>query len=274
MNKYRYFIILLSCIFTWHILFAKTLKRIISLAPSITENLYALGLEENVIGVTVYCPEYIKKNKAVIGTLLEPNFEKIVALHPDIVIADKESNNPAAVNKLKKLHINVFVNDYGNNFEGICTSLIVLGRELEKEEKAKEIVASVKNKLILMKHKNKRNKSLKVFWEIGAAPLYTIGKYSFLNDINNYAGTINIFSDLALKYTKISREEVVLRNPEAIFILVSKLGKSEQEYWKNFKNIDAVKNNKIYFIESADIQLPTPMTFLKAVEKVSELINE
>lgn len=241
-------------------------KRIISLAPSVTESLYELGLEENVKAITAYCPKGTTK-KENIGTLLEPNIEKIIFLKPDLIISTKEGNNKSVIEKIQRLGCRVYVMDTVSNFEEICSNFLNLGTYLKKKETAKKIIQTAKNELaeILVKTKNKETE--KIFWEIGAQPLFSTGKKSFVNNYNKFLGTTNIFEDIDMRYPNVNIESVIIKNPDIILLVnMGDITNEEIKRWKKIKTINAVKNERIYMLDVNDIFTPTPLTFLKGVK--------
>ena len=106
--------------------------KVITLGPYATENLALLGLEENIIGLTLHDKKERKKGKEIIGTLWEPNIEKIISLKPDVVIASKEGNKPEVVKKLEKFGIKVYVLGELHNFNDICENFLYLGKVFKK----------------------------------------------------------------------------------------------------------------------------------------------
>lgn len=241
-------------------------KRIISLAPSVTRSLYELGIEENVIAVTVYCPKGTTQKENV-GTLLEPNIEKIISLNPDLIISTKEGNNKSAIEKIQRLGCNVYIMDTVSNFDEICKNFQNLGNYLNKKETVSKILKTVKDEIdsILLKVKNK--KSEKIFWEVGAQPLFTAGKKSFVNNYNKFLGTTNIFEDIDMRYPNVNIESVILKNPDIILLVnMGDITHEEIKRWKQINTISAVKNNRLYMLDVNDIFTPTPLTFLNGVK--------
>jgi len=244
--------------------------RIISLAPIATENIYLLGFENQTIGITLYCPQG-KSPKEVIGTLLEPNLEKVVSLKPDIIFASKEGNKKATVEKLRDLGLKVVVLNEVTNFDGICSNLMTVAKALNKEEYAKDIINTAKAELGKLKNSSYKQT---VFMEIGSSPLITSGKNTFINDIINYAGAKNIFGSSNTRYPSISAEEVVLANPDVIIILLMDSNNNyRKNYWLNFANLKAAKNDAVYCINPEIIANPTPLSFINAVKEVKKLID-
>jgi iron complex transport system substrate-binding protein len=193
-------VIFLKILFAFLILFFKgedsySYERIVSLAPSVTESLYLLGLKDKIVGISIYCPDPYNIKK--IGTTLEPNIEEIVSLAPDLVLACYEANSERSIEKLKSLGLNIFVIRESRNFSDICSNFLNLGKVVGREGLAYQIVEDAKKRLNDIWQKNKRIKPVKVFWQIGAHPLITVNKESFINEIIEFSGGENIFSDLA-----------------------------------------------------------------------------
>ncbi|MDD5021600.1 MAG: helical backbone metal receptor [Endomicrobiaceae bacterium] len=248
-------------------------KRIISLAPSVTQSLYELGLEENIKAVTIYCPKGTIK-KEIIGTLMEPNIEKIVSLKPDLIICTKEGNNKSAIEKIERLGYKVYTMGTVTNFNEICNNFQQLATFLDKQTVADEIISKVRKETDTIYSKTKSKKTEKIFWEIGARPLFTAGKRSFVNDYNKFIGTVNIFEDIDMRYPNINLESVIIKNPDIILLVnMGDITNEEIARWKKIKTINAIKNNKIYMLDVNDIFTPTPLTFLKGVKIISETIN-
>jgi len=248
-------------------------SRIISLAPSVTESLYELGIDKELIANTVYCSNgNFKKEK--VGTVTEPNIEKIVSLNPDLIIATKEGNYKTIVDKLIRLKLTVYVMEPYSNFEDICFNFQQLADYLDKSDEAKQIVSNVKKEISQLSKETKKTNKEKIFWEVGANPIFTVGNKSFVNEYNKYINGINVFENIDMRYPNISVESVIEKNPD-IIMLVNMGDVSEQEIakWSKYKNITAVKNNKIYLLEANDIFTPTPKKFLNGIKVLQEKLN-
>lgn len=249
-------------------------QRIISLGPSVTEGLYLLGVQDKIAGVTVYCqrPEDAK-NKEKVGTVTEANIEKIIILKPDLVLAT-DLTNPRQIEKLKSLGIRVVTHFiYKNkNFAEICENFINLGTIVGKEEKAREIVYKAKGKVVSIQKRMKGLPKPKVLIQIGAKPLWVATRDSFINDLIELAGGINIGpSGESGLY---SREKVLEQNPDIIIIVtMGIIGEEEKIIWQKYRTINAVKNNRIYIIDSYKVCSPTPESFTDALEEIGEFIH-
>lgn len=254
--------------------YAREPQRIVSLAPSITESLYKLGEDHRIVGVTIYSPFSLTDKKEKVGTMIEPNLEKIVSLSPDLVLATAQGNRPQIINKLRNLGINVFVFKASESFSEICQNFLELAELVDKIEEAEIIINEAEEKIISLKKKFKDLPRVRVFWEVGSNPLVTAGKQSFVNKLINLAGGINIFADLSSPYSIISREEVVRRDPEVIILItMGYLTKKEASSWLKFDTIKAVKNKRIYVIDSYEVSQPTPWRFAAGSEEIAKRLH-
>jgi iron complex transport system substrate-binding protein len=246
--------------------------KIVSLAPLVTESLYELGIDSEIAGITVYCPKG-KYKKEIIGTLLEPDFEKIALIKPDLVISTKEGNNKAAVEKLIRLGFNVYVMETSEDFNEICSNFLSLAKTVGKENEAKKIVSDSLDAAEDIRKKINVPAAQSVFWEVGARPLYAAAGKSFVNSYNHYTKTVNIYADAAARYLSADAEDVLSRNPDIIILVnMGDITSGEIDFWKKYKNINAVKNNKIFMIDVNDIFTPTPSTFANGVKILAGIV--
>ena len=249
------------------------LQRIISLGPYITEEIYLLGAQDKLVGCTVYCqrpPEAQEKEK--VGTVIQINIEKILTLKPDLVIATALTQKKD-IEKLKKLGIKVIMFSSPKNFFEICSQFLELGRILGKYDLAKKIVQEVKDKVLEIKRKTKDLAKVKVFVEVGTNPLFTITKDSFVNDFIEFSGGINIAKDA--KTGIYSRETVLKENPDVIIIAtMGIIADKEKEIWEKYKNLEAVKNNRIYIMDAYKLCSPTPVSFLETLEELVKILHK
>ncbi len=240
--------------------------RIVSLGPYITENLCLLGLEENIVGLTIHDEAERRKNKEIIGTLLEPNIEKILTLKPDVVIGSREGNREEGLQKMHKLGIKTVVLNQLYTFEDICRNLLTLGKELNVREKSEQIVKYQKLRLSKIEKNVSRSAQTgrkRVFFILGFKPLFTTGKATYINEMIEYAGGVNIFSDVNKKWFSCSVEEAIKRNPENIVFL--RMEEEQTILWDRMRSVDAVKKHRMAGIEPTIIGSPTPESFVDSV---------
>jgi iron complex transport system substrate-binding protein len=247
-------------------------QRIVSLAPALTESLYLLGIENRLKGCTTYCnkPEQAK-HKEKIGTLIDFNLEKILTLKPDLVLG-MEFSDRRTIEKLKNLGIRVEIFPSPKNFNHLCESFLRLGQMVGQEEKAQQIVTKAKQDAAFIRQQVAGEKKIKIFWQLGAKPLFAATKGYFTNDYIEFAGGINIAADASSGIY--SREEVLKRNPDVIVIVTMGVAtETEKQTWKTYQSINAVKNNRIYIVDAYTYCSPTPKGFARALHELVVLLH-
>lgn len=275
LSKSKSFIIIFIILFPVLARAGEQPKRIVSLAPSITEGLYQLGAEEGLIAVTSYCdypPQ--AKTKEIIGTIINPNIEKIYSLSPDLVLANDGINRSQTIEKLKSLGLEVVTFDECNNFGDITKSFIQLGELTDREQEAKTIIKKVEAEVKSITRKLEAVSPVRVFLEVGARPLISVGPQSFTSEFIRYSGGINIFADTSGSHPRVSREEVLKRNPEVIMLVtMGDVKEEEKAYWQKFKHLEAVKLNRIYIIDPDKVCRPTPIRFLAGLKEMASILH-
>lgn len=256
----------------YELILDKPPQRIISLAPSNTEILFALGVGERVVGVTTYCdyPEEAKE-KARIGDL-QGNTEEIVALQPDLVIA-KWTLNKNMVDRLRKLNIPVLCVE-PESFEGVYRAIAMIAKVTGTDEVGEKIIADMKKKIAEVQEKIAgipEERRVRVFIEVGTDPLFTAGSKTFVDELVRLAGGINVASEIE-GYQMYSSEAVIEKNPDVIlapdsyYIDVEQVIK-ERAGWEQIK---AVREGRVITkIDPNLINRPGPRS-AQAVELVAE----
>ncbi|MCX5697837.1 MAG: cobalamin-binding protein [Candidatus Omnitrophica bacterium] len=233
-------------------------QRYISLAPATTEILFALGLDNEIVGVSSYCDyPQAAKSKDKVGNFSQPNIEKIISLKPDIIFATGlEQAGP--VSQLRQLGLKVYVSD-PSNMKELFNSIKDIGRLSAKEKEADALIIrmqSVIDALALKVNLIPSRKRPRVFVEIWHDPLITAGKSSFIDELITLAGGNNVASCVTKSYVYFSSEDVIRRNPECI--ILTYMGKGSLGNIKSrlgWGKISAVKNNRIYNDIDPDILL-------------------
>jgi iron complex transport system substrate-binding protein len=247
-------------------------RRIVSLIPTVTEELYLLGAGDSIVGVTVYCqrpPEAQTKEK--VGTVIDVNIEKIVELRPNLVIASPLTDHKQ-IRKLRNLDIEVKIFPEARDFDGLCKNFVTLARLLGREQKAEEIIDKARSELGAIKNAIARFAKSRVFVQIGANPLFTAKRGSFINDLIECASGINIGRDA--KTGIYSREEVIKRNPDIILIVTMGIvGEKEKEVWLRYKTVTAAKNRSIFTVDSYSVCSPTPLSFVETVKEFVRIFH-
>ncbi len=251
--------------------FAGSPQRIISLAPSVTKSLYLLEAEGLLVGCTNFCLLEKPDDAQVVATAVQVNLEKALLLKPDLVIASSLTN-PETLKSFRKLGVEILLLPYAKSFEDLCSQLQTLGEKIGKQGMADGIVASSKQKIEELKKRVPHlSKKPKLFLQIGANPLFTAVPNTFMQDFIDFAGGENIAGDL--KIGSITREKVLVSNPDVIFILMmGSLSADEKESWMKYKNLNAVKNKKIFVMDQEKTCSPTPPLFVEALEEMIDKI--
>lgn len=248
--------------------FPETVSRVVSLAPNLTEIVFAVGAGEKLVGRTSFdnFPPEAEKVQTV-GDTISPNIENIIALKPQVVLVSTASQIETFFKTLESQGITVFVTN-PNSLEDIYESIIQIGEILGQKEKAIEVVESLKKRVAAVEEKTRNAEKTRVFVQIDKS-LYTIGKESFLTDLIEKAGGISVTKDIATAYPKISKETALALNPEVIILSESADNNEPNEV---FKNSEAVKNGRVYKINADILSRPAPR-IVDALEQIAEKLN-
>ncbi|MFW5998086.1 MAG: ABC transporter substrate-binding protein, partial [Desulfovermiculus sp.] len=240
----------------------KRIERIVSLAPSITESVFAIDQGHRLVGVTQYSnhPPQAKDLPAV-GSYINLNVEKIVALQPDLCLATKDGNPYQAISQLERAGIPVYALD-PRDLPAIMETILDLGRVLDAEEKARQVAGAMQQEVREIKEVVGQAESRpRVFYQIGVSPIVSAGKDTFAHELITLAGGENVAAH-ANQYPRYSREDVLVFNPDVI--LINTMGKEEimvqeeKEKWQKFDQIRAVKNGRIHALDPDLFNRPTP----------------
>jgi len=250
-------------------------QRIISLGPINTENVYLLGAEDRLVANTRYCvrPEAARE-KEKIGSVMQVSIEKIISLRPDLVLATGLTQ-PQQVNKLKSFGLRVIQFDQPASFAAICEQFLQLGRLLDLEERAEQIIDQAKCDVSRIRQQVSSWPKKKVFLQIGTQPLFGSIPTSFTHDFITLAGGINILEDQSSGTTNF--EKVIIENADTIIIAImgteSGIAAHEKEKWQRFTTIKAVQEKQIHVINPNLLCSPSPATFAEGLGIISGLIH-
>ena len=250
-------------------------KKIISLAPNITEILFHLGLGEEIVGVSLHCnyPEKAKE-KVRVGSYIRLDFEKIVSLHPDLVIATGAGNTRDMVDRLEKLGFPTYV-IFPKHFNDILRSIAHLGQVVDREREAEAIIQDMKKRRQRVVELTQGLRRPKVFLQIGEAPMVSVGKGSFGDNLIHLAGGENVAGNEKEMYPRIGIEEILKRSPEVIIISSmnpkGNYGKILEE-WARWETIPAVKDGRIHLIDSDLIDRPSPR-IINGLEEIARILH-
>jgi iron complex transport system substrate-binding protein len=262
----------------------QTYQRIISLAPSITETLFALGLGEQIIGVTRYCnypPGALTKPR--IGGYLDPNVEAIMALKPDLVITFPDHH--ALEQKLEQVGITVRQIQHQKTLSDVLDSIHVIGKTTGKFIEAEALVKALQTRMETVKNQTAALSRPRVL-VVMARPLGTPPKEVFIagpgdpyNEMIRIAGGINAYQGQLIRVPPLSAEGIISLNPDVIIELVSRQGtqqgvdeKTILQDWTRFSKITAVKTGRIHLFADDFDTVPGPR-FILTLEKMAQVIH-
>ena len=247
-------------------------KRVVSLAPSITEDLYYLGLLKRVVGDTGYedWPVEARKIKSVGGYGAYANLEVIASLRPDLIIADSAVfYKQGFLENLEKIAPVIIVDPKG--LGQIPKAIELLGKVFNRNEKAREIVDGFNAKVNAIKALVKGQPRVRVFYAVWHDPLTTAGGDTFISDVISTAGGVNIFNDTR-GWPQVSVEEIIARNPDVI-ILTPHCGMTLEMAYKTFAGTKAVKEGHVYMIKNEnDLIHPSPR-IVGGIETMTKLLH-
>jgi iron complex transport system substrate-binding protein len=238
-------------------------KRIVSLAPNLTECIYAIGADSLLVGVTNYCdyPPQVKQ-KSKIGGILDPNYEMISSLKPDFVLLTTEGNPKNVYYSLKNYDFKVFVSN-PQNINGVCGTIVNLGKLSRKEEKANILSNCILDKKKVFELMNKEVSRKRCLLLVSISPFITVNQFTYINEIIELSGLDNIYKKEINSYPMINYESVLGKNPEYIIISTDTSNTAlKNDYMqtisKELNTTDAVKNNNIIFVDENILSRPGP----------------
>ncbi len=250
-------------------------RRVVSLAPNITEIIYALGQENLLKGVTLYSDFPLAAVKLPkVGSYVQLNLEKIVALKPDLCIAIKDGNPRVVARRLESLKIPVYAVD-PRNLETVMQTVLEIGNLLNANQRADFLVQRMRSRVLKVKSLvSKAAYRPRVFFQIGISPIVSVGTDTFMHELIVLAGGKNLAQG-PVAYPRFSREQVLVLSPE-IFIITSMARASVFEQvkaeWSRWPNMPAIRDHRIFLEDSNYFDRPTPR-LVDGLELLVKLIH-
>jgi len=250
-------------------------KRVIALAPSITEIIFALGQQARLKGTTQfsnYPAEAAQLPK--VGSYVRLDLERIVALNPDLCIAIKDGNPKAIIDRLQSLDIPVFaVNP--RNLESLLQTIQRIGGILNASAKAKTLIENMRNRMQKVDNLvSGIDRRPRVFIQIGIFPIISAGSNTFIDELIDRAGGINVAAGNNA-YPHFSREQVLALAPDVLIVTtMARSGAFEKAKadWNRLSQMPAVRKNRIYMVNSDLFDRPSPRLF-DALEILTRLLH-
>ena len=242
--------------------------HVLSVCPLILPNYFIPpGARQQIIG-TVDFSDYPVEAKSIplVGQYNKFDFERIVSLKPDLIIAWKSGNPGDQLDRLRKLGFKVFLNE-PRSLDDVAASIRVLG-DLMGTQGVANIEASSYEKRLHQLRKNHQNQSrVEVFYQVWDRPLMTVNGRHIISDVIRLCGGHNVFSDLNLLSPHIDIEAILGKNPQVIVVGMAQGREHWLDDWQQWKQLSAVKNKQIYSINADLITRHTPR-LLQGVEKM------
>ena len=241
--------------------------RIISLTPSVTESLFAIGCADKIVGVTRFC-RYPRKATTLpnLGGLINPNFEKLLSLNPDMVIY--QGHHTRIIQFCKTQKIKTLRLEF-NNIETIISDIRLLGDTLGKQSQSQKVISRINKTIDEITAALSGRRKKRVFFCLSRLSgsmtnLTTIGPETFISEMVNLAGGENIFSDLPQDYAEINKEALLERQPEIIIevrpgeSLSVKDIESLKKDWSDMTGLSAAREKKVHILTESYLLMPTP----------------
>lgn len=227
----------------------KPARRIISLAPNLTEIVYAVGAGKHLVGVSKYSdyPQAAKKIP-VVATYNDINIERIISLKPDLVLAWQGGNPITQLNNLRKLGIPVYVSSFANVTD-VAKNIAIIGRLTGTAVNAKNVAKTFMQTYTKLQRKYSHKQPITVFYELSLQPLMTLNARSLVGQVIKLCGGENIFAKMSILVPHVNLANVLQANPQVIFISGQMQDDADiLRQWQEYRQLRAVKNKYIFTI--------------------------
>jgi len=248
-------------------------QRIVSLAPSVTETLFALGFGNRIVGVTTYCDYPAEARKLPkIGGFTNPSLEAIVGQRPDLVIGVNESSHPVKAREMERLGIKVALISV-TSLNDILNSIQSIARWLGNPEAGEKLTQKIARQIDAVKKRVAPAPRRATLLAVGIKPLVAVGGKNFIDELITLAGGENIAGQAAQPWLNLPAEYVIAKAPRVI--IEAGMG-SEREQpakrWQDLKSIPAVKEQRVYYYRSDKILRPGPRIG-EGLEEIARLVH-
>ena len=248
-------------------------QRIVSLAPSVTETLFALGFGAQVVGVTTHCDYPVEAQRLPkIGGFMSPSIEAVIAKRPDFVIGVRSATDPAKARELERLGFKVTLISLAS-LSDILASIKDIARLLGRAEAGEKIAHTIIQQIDETKKRVAPKPRRSTLLAVGLRPLVVVGGKNYIDELITLAGGENIARDAAQPWLNLPDEYVVAKAPQVIIEagMGSERGKSTKN-WSDLKSIPAVKEGRVYSYPSDKILRPGPRVG-EGLQEVARLIH-
>lgn len=241
------------------VIIPQRVDRVITLAPNLTEIVFAIGAGDRLVGNTTYCdypPE--AKNIAKIGDTLHPNLERIIALKPQVVLISTASQLETFTQQLQNQNIVAFVTD-PHDLYGVFRSIEQVGQIMGQQQQADALVAKLRERTDAVEQAVMNLPPVRVFYQASGEPLYVPGHDAFVTDLIWRAGGISVTADVPGAWPKFSNESALAAKPEAIILPTGgSMGAANSTPAEALRNSPAALAGRVYKINDDHLARPGP----------------
>jgi iron complex transport system substrate-binding protein len=258
-----------------HMAVPKDPGRVVSLAPNITEIVYALGQAHRLVGATTYSDYPLEADTLPkVGSYVRLDLERIVSLAPDLCLAIKDGNPIAAISRLESFGIPVYAVD-PRDLESVMDTISRIGGLLQADREAEQLVKDMRHRILAVESLvAKTDNRPGLFFQIGLSPIVSVGTNTFIHELIVRAGARNL-AEGNIPYPRFSKEQVLGMSPD--IIIVTSMARKDvfekiKQDWYQWTNLPAVKNDRIYFKDSSLFDRPSPR-LVDALEILARLVH-
>lgn len=250
----------------------QTPSRIVSMAPSVSEMLYALGLGDRIVGVTDFCEvPGGSTTPARIGGLINPDLERIVSLKADLVVATTSGNYVEEIDRIAALGIPVYTCDTPS-VEDVLTTLVALGRIAGAEDAARSVEGSLRARLAEVRRRVSGSARPRVLFIIWGDPILAPGRDAFISDALSLAGAMSISADASARWTELDLEQVLAGRPDIILTVPDNRTFAESLPSRpEWALVPAVRKGRVHVVSDA-IQHPGPR-IVEGIEEIAAILH-
>ncbi len=242
-------------------------QRIISLAPDLTELLFEAGAGKHIVGVMRGSDfPHAAKTIPIVANFNSIDIEKILSLHPDLIVVWAEGNRTQS---LKKYGIPIYYSHH-RQLKDIPYTLQRFGCLAGSEKTARQAAEIFSHRYKLLRSKYADKKPVSVFYQVWLQPLITVTKQSWINDVLSLCGGKNIFANLKGVAPEVNIEAVLMANPEVI--IGSKTKQDWRKFWKNWPQMQAVQNHHLFNIDPNLIERSSARV-LQGADEICQVLN-
>lgn len=234
-------------------------NRVISLAPNLTEIIFAIGAGGRLVGRTSYC-DFPAEAKAVaeVGDTVRPSLERVIALQPQVVLISTASQLEVFTQQLRDQNIAVFVTD-PRDLEGVFRTIDQIGRIVGHPQQAELLIQKLRDRTRAVEEAVKGKPPVRVFFQVSAEPLIAPGRDAFVTDLMRRAGATSVTADVATAWPRYSNESALATRPEAIVLSTGgSMGAANSTVTEALRSSPAALSGRVYKINDDHLMRPGP----------------